>query len=194
MSFKKLDISKFKNIISKMSSEDKYKNIIIISGVVGILLIFMSNFPRQENAQEIISTNSENTSEQYIDRLEKNLETIVSSIKGAGNAKVLVTLESTTETVYATEEKKNKEASEDKSNGETTRRKESDDCERKYITVKDSNGTEKALAVTEIQPKIKGVIVVCAGGDDTLVQQRVTNAITTALNITSKHVCVTKAN
>ena len=126
--------------------------------------------------------------------LEKNLETIVSNIKGAGNSKVLVTIESTTETVYATEEKKNKEASEDKTNGETTRRKECDDCEKKYITVKDSNGTEKALAVTEIQPRIKGVIVVCAGGDDPLVQQRVINAVTTALNITSKRVCVTKSN
>ncbi len=194
MSCKNSYIKKFKSLISSVSSNDKYKNIIIVCAMIGIALIFISNTFKQDNSKEVINTTTTNSSEQYIANLEKNLETIVSNIKGAGNSKVLVTIESTTETVYATEEKKNKEASEDKTNGETTRRKECDDCEKKYITVKDSNGTEKALAVTEIQPRIKGVIVVCAGGDDPLVQQRVINAVTTALNITSKRVCVTKSN
>ena len=194
VSYKNVYVNKFKNIISKVSSSDKYKNIIVVSGLIGIALIFISNLFKTDKTKEVINVNSSTSSEQYTKKLEQNLETIVSSIKGAGSCKVLVTLESTTETVYATEEKKNKEASEDKTNGETTRRKESDDCEKKYITIKDSEGTEKALAVTEIQPKIKGVIIVCSGGDDPLVQQRVINAVTTALNITSKRVCVTKAN
>ena len=106
----------------------------------------------------------------------------------------MVTLENGAETVYATEEKKNKEAMEDKANGETTRKKESDDCEKKYITIKDSEGTEHALAVTEIQPKIKGVIIVCPGGEDPTVQQRIITAVTTALNISSNKVCVTKSS
>lgn len=47
---------------------------------------------------------------------------MVSSIKGAGNTKVLVTLENTEETVYATEEKKNKEATEDKTDGQLSKK------------------------------------------------------------------------
>ena len=124
--------------------------------------------------------------------MEKNLENIISNIKGAGNAKVLVTLENSTETIYATEERKNKEASEDKSSGEITRKKQSDDCEKKFITIKDSSGTEHALAVTEIEPK-KGVVVICPGGDDAIVKKRIVEATTTALNIASTRVCVTKS-
>ena len=89
--------------------------------------------------------------------------------------------------------KKNKEASEDKSGGEITRKKESNDCEKKYITIKDSQGTEHALAVTELEPKVKGVIVICPGGDNPIVKNRITEAVTTALSITSKHVCITKS-
>lgn len=192
MSCKNSDVTVFKDYLSKIMSNDKLKNIIVISGLVGISLIFISSSLKGED-KAVMKIDTKISSEQYSDKLQQSLETIVSSIKGAGKAKVLVTLENTTETIYATEEKKNKEASEDKSNGETTRKKESNDCEKKYITIKDSDGTEHALAVTELQPKIKGVIVVCSGGDDPLVQQRIVSAITTALNITSNRVCVTKS-
>ena len=47
--------------------------------------------------------------------------------------------------------------------------------------------------MTEVQPVVKGVVVVCDGGDDPVVQQRVIDAVTTALDITSVRVCVVKA-
>ena len=43
-----------------------------------------------------------------------------------------------------------------------------------------------------IEPKVRGVVVVCEGGDDPLVVARVMNAVTKALNISSDKVCVTK--
>lgn len=187
------EISKIKQLLFEFASKDKNKKVIIIIGLLGIFLIFISGFFKHEGVKETKLSEVKATSDNYIDKLERNLESIVSSINGAGSAKVLVTLENGTETVYATEEKKNKEASEDRSNGETTRKKESDDCEKKYITVKDAEGCERALAVTEIQPKIKGVIVVCTGGDNPIVQQNIINAITTALSIPSNKVCVTKS-
>ena len=130
--------------------------------------------------------------QEYAIKLENDLKDLLSNIKGAGNTRVLVTLENSTETVYATEEKKNKEATEDKTDGQLSKKKESDDCEKKYIKIKDADGTERALLVTQIQPTIKGVVVVCDGGDNPDVQQKISNAIKTALNITSKRVYVTK--
>ena len=114
-------------------------------------------------------------------------------MEGAGKSKVLITFENSAETVYATEEKKNKEACEDKSECGITRKKECDDCEKKYITIKDNQGTEHALAVTEIEPKVKGVIVICSGAENPIVERRIVDAVTTALNIPSKKVCVTKS-
>ncbi len=194
MSSKFGEVSDIKNKFTSIFSNDKYRKIVIYLGIGGILLIFMSNLFKKDESKVInMKVDEKISAERYINNLQQSLESIVSSIKGAGKCKVLVTLENGSETIYATEEKKNKEASEDKSGGETTRKKESDDCEKKYITIKDSEGSERALAVTEIQPKIKGVIIVCPGGDDPQVQQRVVNAVTTALDITSKRVCVTKS-
>lgn len=174
--------------------KDKFRKIIVIAGVLGIVLIFFSGHLKSSSKKrEKAESAQQNSTQQYVSKLEGSLKEMISSIKGAGNTKVLVTLESTEETVYATEEKKNKEATEDKTtDGQTSKKRESDDCEKKYITIKDADGTERALSVTQIQPTIKGVVVVCEGGNQPEVQQKITDAVKTALNITSKKVYVTK--
>ena len=194
MTQKNKESEKIKGYIKKFLTKGNHRNFVVILGLVGITLIFMSGFFKSDShKKEVVQTNVKVSSDQYTEKLEKNLESIISNIRGAGEAKVMVTLASSKETVYATEERKNKEASEDKADGTITRKKESDDCEKKYITVKDSEGTEHALAVTEIEPKIKGVVVICAGGDDSLVQQRIIDAVTTSLNVNSKQVCVARS-
>lgn len=191
------NFSKVNELIEKFfanDKEDKKIKIVVILGLLGIFLIFISNFLNFEGKKNSNLKSCEKVSDEIKqERLQKNLENIVSSIHGAGKARVLITFESSSQTVYAVEEKKNKETSEDKSDGEITRKKESDDCEKKYITVKDSDGVERALAVTEIEPKVKGVIIICPGGDDMLVKSRIISAITTSLNISKKQVCVTKS-
>ena len=172
--------------------KDKFKKIIIFVGILGIALIFFSGLLKTSGTKKTKSSTQNSSTKEYVFQLESSLREMVSSIKGAGNTKVLVTLENSKETVYATEEKKNKEATEDKTDGQLSKKRESDDCEKKYITIKDADGTERALSVTQIQPTVKGVVVVCDGGDIPEVQQRITEAIKTALNITSKRVYVTK--
>ena len=65
------------------------------------------------------------------------------------------------------------------------------DTKESVIIVDTENGRQ-GLLVTEIQPTVKGVVVVCRGGDQPIVQERIVSTITTALNISSKRVCVTK--
>ncbi len=194
MPSKNLDFFKFKELIHKLLSGKNYGQIVVILGIAGLFLILISGFFKSDNKKSSAKSMVQAaTSENRQEKLQQNLESIISTVEGAGKSKVLLTFESAAETVYATEERKNKEASEDKSGGEITRKKESDDCEKKYITIKDSEGTEHALAVTEIEPKVKGVIVICPGGDNPIVKKRITDAVTTALNIPSKRVCVTKS-
>ncbi len=51
---------------------------------------------------------------------------------------------------------------------------------------------DSATKTKEIQPRIRGVLVVCEGGDEPLVVERVTEAVCKALNISTAKVCVTK--
>lgn len=46
----------------------------------------------------------------------------------------------------------------------------------------------------EIEPVIRGVVVVCQGGGSPVVVERVTSAVTKALNISTAKVCVTKSS
>lgn len=51
------------------------------------------------------------------------------------------------------------------------------------------NSDQKTVS---IEPKVRGVVVVCEGGDDPMVKSRVLEAVTKALSISSDKVCITK--
>lgn len=171
------------NIIDKLK-KDKVRNIVVVIGIIGILCIFISNIipkndDKNENSNnEVNDINLYNT-ESYEKQIEEQLEEIIASIEGAGRVKVMATLDRTSQIVYATEEKYSTDN--DKQSGETS-----------YVIIKKSDGTESVVKVTEIQPKIKGVIVVCDGGEDAVVQERIVKAVTTVLGISANKVCVTK--
>lgn len=56
-----------------------------------------------------------------------------------------------------------------------------------YVYLDDSTTKTK-----EIEPLIRGVLVVCEGGDEPVVIERVTDAVTKALDISTAKVCITK--
>ena len=51
---------------------------------------------------------------------------------------------------------------------------------------------QKDTKTKEIQPTVRGVVVVCDGAENPKVQERVLSAVTKALNISSAKVCITK--
>ncbi|HEX3038332.1 MAG TPA: stage III sporulation protein AG [Oscillospiraceae bacterium] len=187
--------SEVKGFFQKIAENEKYTKIIIIVGLIGIVLIFISGYFKNTGSNTSSSSTTQTTIsvEQYTKQLETSLTDIVNGIDGAGTAKVLVTLEKGTQYVYATQEKKSTQTTQDQSTSSTTKNQENNNDETTYILVKDANGGQKALAVTEVQPVVKGVVVVCEGGNNPTVQQNVTDAITTALNISSARVCVIKS-
>ena len=77
-------------------------------------------------------------------------------------------------------------ANKTESNFEST----SSESKQTYITVKTADGGEQALLVTTEMPEVRGVAIVCEGGDDGETNEKIQNAVTAALNITSKRVYV----
>lgn len=180
-----------KSLLSFLKGEKGTKWLLII-GLAGIFLIFASGFfsKKEETApaaaQDVISA------EQYAEKLEQKLTEIIGNISGVENPKVMVTLENGIEYVYAQEEKSSGSATEDvTSNG--SKSQQSTDTEKNYLVL-DGDSGKQALVITEVQPTIKGVVVVCGGGGQTAVQQRIISAVSTALNITSARICVVEAS
>ncbi len=131
----------------KLISGGRMKKLIIISGVIGIILIFLSSFielPQGDSAVDV---------EGYKTQMQSSIAEILNSVEGVGENRVLLTIENSVEGVYL--------------NNSSTKTK-------------------------EIEPKIRGVVVVCEGSDDPVVVDRVNEIVTKALNISAAKVCVTR--
>lgn len=159
---------------------------ILIGGIAGITLIFLSSlFSGQGQTEEIPASTGQQviSAQDYAFSLQEELSALISQIEGAGEAQVLVTLERSAEQVYATEGRSSARAESGGSNEEETT----------YFSVRGSDGSEQALPVTEVQPVIRGVVIVCPGGGNPAVAERITRAVTTALDLSSARVCVVQA-
>lgn len=161
-------------------------NVIVAIGLFGMLLIFISTLFPEKNKSSNPNMKPSMSAEEFVAKTEEKLSEIIKSIEGAGECRVMVTLENGVEYVYAREQDINTDRKEDGS-GKSER-----DDKRESIIIVDSENGRHGLLVTEIQPTVKGVVVVCQGGDQPVVQERIINLVTTALNISSKRVCVTK--
>ena len=152
--------------------------IVIILGVMLILVIFFT--PSGDDTQQVVETSV--TADEYAQLLENNIADTVKSIVG-GKPTVMVTLKSGTEYVYANEEKSDSDEDESESRVK--------DSVEKKVVILDENGKEVPLTVTEIMLKVKGIVIVCNGGNDSSVQTLIRNTISVALGVESDCVCVT---
>ncbi|MBO5321277.1 MAG: hypothetical protein J6B22_01555 [Clostridia bacterium] len=174
-------------IIGKYTSVFKKPKLILILGLVGILLIFFSSvFTKSEKKTE---TKTEITAEEYKLELEEDVKKVVRQITGSKNVSVVITLESGIRYDYADIKEETLVEREEKEN-------KSSDSELKegYIIVKSANGGEEALLITAQMPKVRGVAIVCDGGDSEIIYNKIQNAVTAALDITSKRVYICGRN
>ena len=172
----------------------KHSRTLLFVGIAGMALIFLST---------VIQTGGSNkpnpsvgagqlTSQEYVAQLEDRLTGIVGSIEGVGRCQVMVTAESGVEYVYAVEETQNVNRTNSYNGDEVARETQQENTEQKYIVVDAGNGKKEALVKTERQPAIQGVVIVCEGAGSMVVQERVTQVVTTALGLPYNKVCVTK--
>jgi stage III sporulation protein AG len=71
---------------------------------------------------------------------------------------------------------------------------EKSELKQNYITVKNADGSEAAILISKQMPEIRGVAIVCEGGDNAALNQKIQNAVMSALNITSKRVYIAGGN
>lgn len=178
---------KWREVFLRFIGGDKKKKLLLFLGIGGMILLMLSEWipskaktktPEETGTSQ--TTAAENSS--YAQAMEKKLSETVGKISGVGACQILLTLENGTESVYA-QNKTNEEA--------TDASKENKKEAAEYIVIKGENG-EEALKVKEIEPRVRGVMVVCEGGEDPLVRQRVMEAMTALFDLSSTRVSITK--
>lgn len=141
------------------------KYLLIGAGLlIGILLLVAGNFDADRLDQTAVGEAI--SAEEYCEMLEKRLVILLSAVEGAGEVRVMVSLESGYRSVY---EK---------------------DGEGVPVTV-GSGSSESAVLVTEGAPAIGGVGVVCQGAKNDRVKREVVALISATLGVGTHKIYVT---
>ena len=164
------------------------KKIIYILFIAGFILLIFPNFFKYKKNKIIENSNNQ----KFIEKIQRDLEDMVSNIEGAGKSKVLITLEEGEETVYLAEKKENSQTVTDENSYNQNLKRKTDDIEKKYITTKDSNGNENPVIIKKLEPKIRGAVISCQGAKNKEVRENIIKIVSVALDINPSKICVTK--
>lgn len=153
---------------------DKKALFTVVLGLSGIFLILLSEVPAFAENSEIKNSEERSYTESELCR---EVEKMLSQIKGAGDVSVMLTYENSGEKIYATDNE-NDTSSENQSSSNY-----------KHIIVDGNNG-EEGLVIKELYPRIRGVAVVCSGGDDPQVQSNISSLLSALFDIGSNRISI----
>ena len=149
----------------------RWRRFVIIAGIAAIALLFLSTVIPAGGAQQPQDSSAEARVER---ELEQRLTDIISQIDGVTSPQVMVTLDRTSERVFAEEVKSS-------SSGDSLSSENSPAL----------TGSKDALEKSVILPKVRGVAVVCGGAENMLVREKVVNTAARVLDIGVSQVYVT---
>ena len=177
----------FKALLLKIHSNKKleigiYAAIIVLAA----LLYFASQSSEKSKAKE------ENTGTGYaatdVASVERRLEETLSEIRGVGKVRVMITYDTSEELVPAMSTQRQ---SQESSSNNTDSRSSTES--NQLATINSGNG-QSPVVITEIQPKVRGVIVIAEGAADITVRMNLEYATATVLGIDSSAIEVFEMN
>ncbi len=171
-----MDKENVKRLIDRVKN-DRKALVILLIGIVGIILFVISSAAETEPVAEP-ETDTDFDEAAYTQQLESKLEGMVSMVNGAGRTEVAVTLECDYETVYA------RDIGISQRTGTTDEKSE-------YIII-DSEKSEEGLLLKTVTPRVRGVAVVCEGGDLQYVRSAVVEMMSALLDVGANHISVAK--
>lgn len=186
-----------KKIISPIFSfikDKKNRNLILGICAAAALFIAIPLFETKPAAKAAAEAPQVISPQEYSDILTEKLEQIISQMDGVGKVQILLTMVNGVENIYVDEEK----TSQTGENLGIARKEDplgpvtSLQRERQVLVIRDNDGGENPVLVTQLEPKVSGVLVVCDGGNRETVVYQVTNAIKALLDVPTNRIHVMK--
>ena len=151
-----------------------WRRLVLIAGIAAIVLLFLSTLTPQSEPQTVQQYTAEETAK--LEReLERRLTDLLAEIDGVSSPQVMVTLDRTSERVFAEESKTRSGSGENSTES----------------TLALSGSGKEALETSVILPKVRGVAVVCGGAEDIVIREKVVNTAARVLDIKVSQVYVT---
>lgn len=172
-----------------MEREDQRKSgikkwMLPLIAVIGVaLLLAAKHWPQEGTAQQADRNPADATEDElaaYTEALTTEIESLCTRVAGAGRVSAAVSLQGGFTYLYATD-------SEQKTDG-----KGGEQSSENHITV--GNGaSESAVLLTRVPPPVRGIGIVCDGGDQSAVRTEIISLLSAAYGVGSNRIYVTAA-
>ena len=168
--------------------------ILILSGVLLFVIALPvtssknRQSPQQKSEPVKNMEDSRDENEAYVSDLEKRLETLIGAMEGVGNAKVMITLDSTEEIVIEKERSLSRDNTTETDNAGGKRVIERLDSKEQTVY----RAGESPFVIKTKYPRIRGVVVVASGAGSGNVSKNITDMVEALLEVDAHRVKVVK--
>ncbi len=191
-------IKKIKEMYGNQSKKKLIENTVIVI-ILGIILIIAGgtifggdNKKKQQGdiRKNTVVQDEFNDTTSEIDETEKKLKSVLSQIKGVGKIDVMITYASTRENVPAYDIKKSQSKTFEEDSEGGTRDISQEDYNSTLAYEDSQSGGKEPVILKELQPEIKGVLVVAEGADRIEVRERICSSVMVLFDIPAHRVHV----
>lgn len=165
----KRDLTKLKE---RWKGAGTYRYALLVLVLGALLMLVPSGHGKEERVPEGNRASGESTF--YLEQFEKRLSKTLSEVEGAGQVRVLLTLDSGARQIVAQDMEREPEGS-----GSST-----------VVTVSQGGGRETVVPLQTVAPQFRGALVVCPGGTDPTVRLELTKAVTVLTGLRSDQIAV----
>lgn len=152
-----------RQLIEKLSAV-KGLGLLVIGLAAGVVLLVLGNRAEKTEVEPAV-TEVSFSFETYEKALSERLAEMIARVKGVSGVHVMLTLERGYSEEFAKD-------------GEN------------YLTVKQSDGGQETVKLSQEAPEIKGVAVICKGGDDPNVQKQIIEMISALFHLSASRIFV----
>lgn len=152
---------------------ERYGYVLLVVAVGAVLLLWPTGGETRENdsTQETVQTDFD------LEGFEEKLANTISKIQGAGEAQVVLSLQSSSRQVLAQDKEQGREG----------------DSSTTTVTVGRGSGSQDVVPLQTVAPQFRGALVVCPGGDDPQVRLAVMEAVSALTGLGSNQISVCKS-
>lgn len=148
----------------------RYAVLVLVLGIVLLLLPTQGEGTRQEAEKSPESAFQ-------LEAFEARLEEVLSQVEGAGETRVILTLDGGSRQVLAQDQQR------DERGGAAT-----------TVVVGKGSGTQEVVALQTLAPSFRGALVVCPGGGDPQVKLRLMEAVSALTGLGADCISVCRGN
>ncbi len=194
----KLKMPPFMEWIKKIS-----KTHLLIAGLIGILLLVIAipsedskriGMEADEGQSKAVTAIAEDSQSSYRKGMERQLESMLSTMEGVGKVEVMITLKDEGEAIVEKDVTKTEEQTMEEDGEGTKRSVSTNNFQEETVYVQEDSGNNSPFVAKEVSPEVEGVLVVAQGGDKSVVVKNISDAILALFPVEAHKIKVVKMN